>query len=322
MIRHPQPSPHHHPRRGAALLFALLSLGIFALLGTAYLANMSLATDNANLAVRQARAREIAAGGIRAAIAHLEKAIQADQVRMVLNQSTFDFPTYEAKWDGESLALQKLEDRLARATVTITDESGKLNLNHAPAAALEVLLQIDGNSAREIIASRPPNNPNGQWLLHPQDLVARGLLSPDEFARLDTSLLTTYTVLDHANPTGWLNINAAPAEVMGAVLGLSRTAAEHALVKRPFKSLAALAEAADRDPASFNIPPESPDTLPRAFTLQSRCFRITSEARYAVLTHGQELYRTTAYAEAVVIFDNDMKIHIVHWAAQPPDNPT
>jgi type II secretory pathway component PulK len=198
-----------------------------------------------------------------------------------------------------------------------------INLNHAPPRVLQAILGVDGDTARKIRSALPAQEGAGgaqRWLASPSDLVSRGLISPAAFAALPKRFVTVYSVADHAQPLGFLNLNAAAPEVLAAVLDIPVDAAKTAASKRPFRSLADVVAAAGKEPASFNYkpPPDAPDTLPKQLSLESRCFRIVSEAALSELRpDGVEIRATHRRVEAVVAFDPDGSPHVTFWSEAP-----
>lgn len=312
-------------RRGVALILAISLLALFTVLGTLYIRHMNIELDRAGLLLDQVRARNLAGAGVHAAIADLQRALPPRQlVQMLDKPRTYTFATYKGVHEAQGLTLASMENRKAVATVTISDESGKINLNHAPASVLQAILGVDGATARAITSSLPRTGgkPEGgappQWLLSTDDLVTRGLLTPDQFARVNPAWVTTYTVTDHADPAGFLNVNAAPADVMAAILDLPLEAAQKVMQRRPFNSLQGLGVAAEKDPATFNFKPDpsDPAALPAALSFESRCFRIVSEAVFATVQEKQEHTRATAKVDAIVVFTPDGGYEIVRWNTQ------
>jgi hypothetical protein len=307
---------HHNKNRGAALIMALSLLGLFVALGTLYIRHMTLEIDRSNIQQRQLRARLVAESGFHAALADLTQALNEGQVHQRLGKTyTYEFPVYEEIASLDSGFQGQVEgNRLAVAEVTVLDESGKVNINHAPASVIQSLLDIDGETARAIVGGlpgRPGADENGAWYLRLDDLVTRGYLSREDFNSIDTSLLTTFTVINHEQPVEYLNINAAPVEVLAAVFALSLEEAEAFAVKRPIGGANALYTAIDKDPATFNYRPEVNTEsigLPEALTLESRCFRIIVEGRYALLdpTGNEKEYQVSyGQVEAIVLFNRD-----------------
>ncbi len=311
-------------QRGAALIFALTLLALFAVLGTSYVVSMSLELDSADLQLREVRATQLAEAGIHAAIGELSQAVrEGRQAELLLQrEQVFEFPAYQGIMTAQGYVLES-QPRVSNARVVMTDESGKLNLNHAPASMLRMVLNVDGATARNITSSlplptifQPEPGPGRQWLAGVDELVSRGLLSAEQYAALDTSILTTMSVANHAKPERFLNVNTAPAEVLAALFDISVEQAKQAMVRRPFKSLAELEAAAGKAAGTFSIRPEPSDreSLPPELSLDSRCFRLQSTGTYAV--DGQAMARrATAHLEAVVVFEGDGSYTITHWTA-------
>lgn len=321
--------------RGSALVFAIGLLSIFFIFGVAYVSRGVLTLDAADLNVRAARAREIAAAGVYAAVGELGRGVRNGREGDALGNVTYALPTYDAIYDGRSVALAPLGNRRAEALVTISDESGKVNLNHAPASVLQAVLGVDGATARAITASLPSGGgAGGQWLAAPEDLVARGLLTPEQFAQVNLGLITTYTVVDHAMPGGHVNVNKAAAEVWAAMFGVPLDTAQKAYVKRPFTAVDGLLEALGKLPPAPVAPVENvdpnaaalepavveppvPTAVTGALSFASRCFRLVSEGTYAHTGGNSEGKRARARVEAVVQFDDAGNYSFVYWSEDP-----
>ncbi|MBI2435097.1 MAG: general secretion pathway protein GspK [Candidatus Hydrogenedentes bacterium] len=310
--------------RGAALVIAVTLLFLFVVLGAAYVKFGYLEIDETNFALRQARAETLAEAGINAAIGNIHQALGQNQAANALGTTNYAFPSYKAAKDSDPPVLEALENREAFATVSVRDESGKVNVNHAPASVLQRVLNVDGATARAITASLPRSEAGAapaegsRWLLSLDDLASRKLLTPEQFEKLDQSLVTTSTVADHAHPGAYLSINTAPAEVLAAVLDVPAEQAQQIMAKGPFNSIAALAEAAGKTVDTFNLHPEWPmtDGMVAPFTIQPNCFRIASSATYKAVSEGHE---ATASAEAVVLFHEDGSYEIVDWTTAEPE---
>lgn len=314
---------HRHPktsRSGAALIIAISLLALFSALGTLYVSRMGTEISRVNMEVREARARQLAVAGVHAALGELERALGAGQPQQVTNRTlTFDFPAYGGIFDGTGIVLESLEGRLSRAEVTITDESGKANPNHLPASVLQRVLGVDGATARRVAGSLPRDGaPEGQWLDSVDALRTRGLLNEDQFAALKRDLLSVHTVVDPAQPRESLNLNAAAPEVLAAIVDVPLDTAEALAARRPFRSLDALAAAAQKDPATFNIKPDpaNPLGLPAPLALASRCFRIVSRATYGPGGGAGDGGRATGGVDAIVVFDDVGKPQFVRWVAR------
>ncbi len=308
-----------------ALVLALALMALFVVLGMAFVRHMKVENDQAAYQFEELRAEQTAEAGVYAAIGDLRRAMDAQQVLQVTAQPrSYVLPAYKGIRNGQGLTLEAANNFKASAAVTISDESGKVNLNHAPASVLQVILGVDGDTARAIAARLPRTNGNPadgavpKWLASADDLVTYGLLTQAQFAAINPALITTFTVTNHVNPTGFLNVNAAPAEVLAAVLDVPLDVAKKALAQRPFVSLAALSAAVEKDPSTFNIKPDisDPAALPAALSFESRCFRIVSDAAYAAVKDKSEDALARAKVEAVVLFKPEGGYEIVSWSAQ------
>ncbi len=309
-----------HPRRGAALIMALTMLALFTVLGTLYVSNMSTELSRADLALREARARQTAQAGIEAAVGELERALQSGQILPVLDRPiTIELPTYKGTFDGKGIAIEPMANRVASVEFTITDESAKANPNFLPASALQRILGVEGDTARKIASSLPREGADtGAWIHELDDLLQRGLLTPEQFTALDTTILTTSTVPDPAFPQESLNVNTVRPLVLAAILDVPLEQAAAIAEKRPFNGLDAISAAAGKDPSTFNVKPDpaNPLGMPAPLALKSRCFRILSRATLASVEGGQEWDRATGEIEAVVLFDDEGRHQFVRWIAR------
>lgn len=304
-------------KRGTALVMAIGVLGIALALGMAYVKFMETELDSANFELRKSRARAIAEGGISTALVTLTQAVQAKQANALTGQpQTFSFPAYDLAFSGGEHVIQRNENRTATANVSITDESAKVNLNCASAAVLQAALKVNAATAQKIYASlhKPDNR---QWLASIDDLAVRELMPAAQVATLDPTLVTVVSAADPAHPEGHLNINAAPVEVLAAVLGVSKEAAEPIAAKRPFASLDALLQAAGKAPADPNAQPaDNSGGAWSGLSFEPRCFRLVCEALYASNGRGKATYdRALARIEAVAIFRPDGGYDLVEWKA-------
>ena len=225
--------------RGSALVLAIGLLALFSMLALGYIRSSSITLDGADYRVREIRAAEIATAGVNAGIGELQKVVREGRKSDALGTLNITLPTYGAIKDaGEAVQLEPLDDRKAEAVVALSDESGRVNLNHAPASVLQAVLGVDGATARAITASLPSAGaPDGKWLATPEDLLNRKLLTPEQFAKVDRSLITTVTVTDHAKPEKYLNVNQASPKTLAALFGVPLEVAQQAYDKRPYTTL-------------------------------------------------------------------------------------
>ena len=319
---------------GAALVLAIALLGLFTMLGMIYIQRMNIDLDRTKWQLRETRARNLTEAGVQIALSKLERAMAEGQLVQLLGKpQSCTLPAFKGTRMGGALQLMRMESRRSAIEFTILDESGKVNLNHAPAAVLEQLLRVDAKTAKAIRDSLPPTgiarlvnkNREGRWLLHPDDLVTRGLLTEEHFAKLDPATMTTYTVVDHENALAHININTAPVAAVAALLDLSTEEAGQLDAKRPFSSASALYAAAGKDAATFNVRQNRRNSraLPPALSLTSRCFRIRCTAEFgstagAAAAKGMHrgYHRAHAEAEAVVLFEPDGACRVLRWTTE------
>jgi len=314
-------SPRRETRRGSALIIALALLSLFALMGTAYVKHVGLRAEDNNIELRAIHAATAAEAGVHATIGRIATILE--QGGLVPRSERIDLPVYgtvktNAHPENQGRELVALHARGAWAEVTIQNESGKVNVNHAPASVLRHLLGADGAAARALAeeARRQP-------FIALDELVTRGGLTEAQLAAIEP-FVTVYTVTDHESPAGYIDLHSAPREVLAALFDIND---EQALVnietRRPTTLDQVCALAGDKNPATFNVAldPASPNALPPALTLTSRCFRLVSEGNFAHLTEtvgGEELRDkgSTARVEAVVLFDLDGSYEILKWTTQ------
>lgn len=301
-----------HDRQGAALVIAVTMLGIFAILGAAYLQFGFIELDDINYEIRIARTREMAEGGVYAAIGRVHDSLAANQAVNALGNASFTFSAYKDDDNGESPQLVPIDDARGTVEVSVTDESGKININHAPASVLQRVLNVDGATARAITSSLPRTDgaapeEGRHWLLNLEDLRQRKLVTADQYAGINPSLVTTDTVTDHQQPGAWLSINTAPAEVLAAVLDIPVDQAQALkLNKGPFNAPQALADAAGKPLESLAM---GADNAGATFLMQPNCFRILSSAKY----HSPTGKDSKAGVEAIVQFDATGAYRIIRW---------
>lgn len=304
--------------RGAALVMALGLLVIFSMLGTAYVRYATLEAYAAQFQVNTARADALAQGGIQAAIGEIQASLSQGKspttVEVVVNLPVYRFEE-GAKLKTSRTGGTEADARFTgQASFTITDESARINLNHAPVRVLEAILGVDASTARDIRSSLPrPEAPGNRWFAHPSDLAARDLLEESTYAALNQELITVYTVADSAKPEGFINLNTASAEVLGAVLNIGPEVAQEVVNGQPFDSLQKLLEKTGNTPIAFNIPPEpaAGETLPPALAFESRCYRIQSSGTLRDMTRGTMASSTV---EAVVLFPKGQAPLVRYWS--------
>lgn len=316
--------------RGAALIFALSLLAIFGVMGVAYVGYMSNSLSESDLDLRAARARLLATSGVHIAAADLRQEVLSANHHVPRGvPASIELPTYNGVSDSDGgIQVEPMNmTRVARTTFTVYDENGRVNLNHAPASALQKLLGVDGDTARNIAASVPrgAQGPDPRWFLSCDELLTRGLLTPAQYKLAVPESLSTVSVIDHANPAGHFNVNGAEPAALAAMLNLTVEQAQQVNSKGPFASLEALGQAI----ASVTGAPAEAAASDPALGLKSRCFRVVSQGFYARAV-DQVRYdaaatpeekeklltrRTVRTVEAVLLFQDDGTYEVISWNA-------
>lgn len=316
--------------QGVALILALGMMFIIVALGTAYVGYMEVEADSARNQLREAHIRHAAEAGIYAAIGEMAGSLaEGGLATAPRDPLTFELPVYSMQrvqaGEGEgalqNLALRASENTIGRVTVTVTDEAGRVNINHAPTRVLQALLGVDGETARAVRRRLPrgedreapqPPTADRHWFSSVRDVQA--LLPADTYNQLNLDLLTVYSVDDNAAPTGYLNLNTPHPAVLGAILGVDPAEAEAVIAKGPFASVAELAAAAGKEPVSWNVPPGDGGLAPE-LSFASRVFRFACEAQL-VDTAGEAggIVLATRRVEAVVRLRADGTPDIRYWA--------
>jgi DNA uptake protein ComE-like DNA-binding protein len=319
--------PISKPNSGAALIIALGLLAVFSVLGTAWVKYMLIETEQTDFDIASVRAHEAAAGGVQAAIGSAEAALASNTLASLLETPLdFEFPVYTGVARGQN-GLEANSDYMVRTHVTVTDESAKININHAPPNALRAVLHVDGERARQIRSNLPrldgsPGDSGRRWLTSVDELMTRGLVTAKEFAAADQNAITVYTVADPASPAPYVNINGASKAVIEAVLDVAPEVADRVLAARPFTSVEALSAAAGKTPDMFNMrsDPATPDGLPRELSFTPRSLRIVSEAEVIrPLRMGLKPERVgSARAEAVIVFETGGGARVTYWSEARP----
>jgi len=308
--------------RGVALLTALALLFLFSMLGAAFVRSISIDLERTETELAGQRAAAFARGGVEAAIGEIAAASAAGEAPSVLaGPVEIQYPVYRA--DKSSPAGIGPDASLrGRATFTVTDESGKININHATPRVLKAVLGVDGSAARTIRGSLPLSAARGSpatraWFTNLSELSTRGLVPPGLYKKIDPKLVTVHSVVDHNNAEEYLNVNAAPPQVLAAVLDIPLQAAQALADRRPFRGLQELCEAAGKDPSMFNgsAGAESAEGPGKELAFQSRCFRIASEGEVAEVGPGNAEFRPTRrHVEAVVVFDRLAGPQVTYWS--------
>jgi type II secretory pathway component PulK len=313
---HPGPGRKAAARRGSqgvALLTALVMLVLFSMLGTAYIKYMSIDIDTAKYQRREVRARHLAIGGINAAIGKISGQIKRGETP----GGAYDFQLPVVLFKGDELEYLGQD-----VHVDISDESRRINVNHAPLEVLEAL-GIERGTVRQLKSRLPRQgeraNTDRRWLASVQELLSREFLSAEEYLALNTELLTVHTVADQTRPAGYINLNSTPPEALSALLDIDLEDASVLAEKRPFTSWNDLIIKSGKGARTYNVRPSvlTPDTMPAELSLASRCFRLESQARIGLEVSGDR--SVTSTVEAVVVFDGDGDYQIQFWSKTPSE---
>jgi len=299
-------------QRGVALLSALALLFLFSLLGVAYVGYMATLADHARYEARAVQTRVMARGGVLTAIRDIETRFVQGNLKGLPTQYDIVLPVYREDAEAPN-GIAASERHRATTTIAISDESGKINLNYAPAPVLARVLKTGPGVAGKI---RRSAQAGGRRFISVDEVVSRGLIAPNAAGNVDEALVTVYSVADPADPSASLNLNAAPAPVLAAALALTPQAARAVAAQRPFANAAALTAAVGKGPATFNYRPPAgrPGALAPELCFKSRCFRIESRASIADLGRdGDERRATQSGIEAVVVFGHD-EPRITYWS--------
>lgn len=315
---------------GFVLIFALGLLVIFSMFGVAWVRYLRIEMAEGEQERWQAAAMTTARSGVDAAVAELTHSLMAGESLdgLVGGTQTYDVPIYKniTSKDGAYVAQPRA---MGTASVTILDECAKVNVNTVPPSVLSRLFGVPGEKARQIRRSLP--RPGGeeaggdplaapkQWLINVDDLVSRGLLSAEQFSAAGEPLLTVYTAVPGSDPLkAQINLNTAPPEVLAAVFDIDEQKAQQVAGTRPWTTVDDVVGAAGKDPAAFNIRPESgaQGTLPEALALSTRCFRVVSEGSVTQET-TQRRRGGTKRVEAVVYINVDGSADVRFWSEAP-----
>lgn len=305
-----------HTVRGAALLMALSLLAVFMLLGAAYVRTTALDIESVRFDLARASARATTEAGVQAALANLYEAQKNGSLLSFLGTpQTYQFPSFSTV-KGEEGAFEERADRRASAQVVVTDENARINLNAAPPSVLQRILKIDAETARRIAKARPEPGeaevlPEHAWFRHPSDLLTRNLLTAEQWANVDTTLITTYSG-DPADPSrAKVNLNTASPEVLAACLNVPVETVQPLLQRRTEKPFTSVEEAVATLSDIFNVAMGGRDPAD-VFTVSSSAVRITSAGSVAKRAGAGEYARAHARAEYVVrLSDNPRQVTVL-----------
>lgn len=291
---------------GVALISALGLLMVFAVLGTAYVRFMTIEYDRTKYIVQEARGRALAQGGINATIGEIQQALKDG----VTPNGVYDFELPIFLRDGQGMREEKQAVR-----VRVSDETARVNINHAPAGLLRAM-GFKQSSIKSLAALGSTTSKSNQGkrntrtgpLASVSELRTRNIVGSRDFHGLNTDLMTVYT------GSGRTNINSASPKVLAAIFGIELEDARVLARQRPFTSWANAVQKVGSNPSTFNVDASS-DSLPRELSLTSNCYRLISEA--TVRSQGRRQRGVRGVVEAVVIFMDDGTTNIRFWSEVP-----
>ncbi len=298
--------------QGFVLVLALGLLAVFGLMGAVWVQYMQLEQLESRQEQWQLHANHVAQGGIQAAIGDIQAALNTGGVS---NLDECSVPVLKTVRGGGQNPLAADVKAAGHASVTITDECARINVNFASTRVLRALFG-SGDRARLVRKSLPRTDGaaddetgSQRWLVNLDDLVTRGLIDAGTLASISEDDLTLYTVPDPSNPAAFINVNTASPAVLEAVLAVDAATAGVIVANRPFTTVDQLVAAAGKPANTFNVRPDlaTPDALPKQLCFSSRCFRIISKAKVTT-PRGEDMeprFRGGARAEAVVYFPID-----------------
>jgi type II secretory pathway component PulK len=192
----------------------------------------------------------------------------------------------------------------------VADESARVNINYAPPLVLRAM----GLSEATVDALVAYRRNGARQLASVDALLTRELIDAQGYDRIDTNLLTVYSVSDRRQPHSYINVNSASPRVLSAIFAINLDEARALAGKRPFRDWRDVLQKVGREPTSFNVevPQFAPRDMPRALALSSRCFRLRSEV--VLDMPGQDGRSARAGVEAVVYFHEDGSHAIRYWS--------
>lgn len=290
--------------RGAALFVSLMLLLVFSTLGTAYVKSMTISLEGTRYDLQNVRANHLSRGGVYAGIGEIQASIEKGE--QPGSSYTIDLPVYRMV-EGER------ESYPQTVAVTVSDESGKANLNFAPKPVLVAL----GIPAKVVDAIRQQaQGASGRLLVSVDDLRTRDFLNGQSYNALNKNAFTVYT--GSVNGAGAaINLNSATPAVLAAVFGIDMEEASALAGKRPFTSWDDVRAKVAREPSTFNVPVviSGDRGMPEALSLGSRSYRLSSEAFMKTLdTSSNGLHSAV---EAVVTYAVDGSFAIRYWNETP-----
>lgn len=291
-------------RGGVALIIAISLLGIFSLLGMYYVRSSELELKKVGLLLDELRIRKFTQAGLNEVLAEIEKRWANGTIDDLLKRGEYEIriPYYTFVNVGEGKQeLSPSETIKVSVKVKILDESGKVNINLAPASVIQKILGVDGETARNLKSSLDPQS-GGRYLYVLDEIFERGISLDNESMERVYKTLSTWNAGDISNPIPYLNLNEASSEVLKALFNLNDIEVEKAISGKPYDSIESFIGMLGKDPSSFNI--RIGDYVGKKwvfpFTDRSNSFRILLEGELSREISGVA-YRRVRYGLEVGI---------------------
>ncbi len=295
--------------KGVALLIAISLLGVFALLGMYYVRDSETELQRTILLLDEMKAKNYAKAGLNLALAELERAWRTDKIQDLLSRCPleFDCPYYKQTYSSnEALSLEPSDNVQVKVRVQIFDESGKINLNCSPASVLQKILNVDGETARQIVSNLPTpgmNSTNQRWIYLIDELYDRGWLKKEKTNIKVSNFISTWNAGNPENLQSYLNVNIAPPEVLMALFNINLDDVQKIINARPFKSFNEVISTIGKDPATFNVKVDgSISTWQFPFIGKSTSFRIVVTSEMSRVISGRSYNRNYASYETGIVF--------------------
>ncbi|MCX8066141.1 MAG: general secretion pathway protein GspK [Candidatus Hydrogenedentes bacterium] len=240
---------------GVALIIAISFLGIFSLLGMYYVRSSEIELKRVNLLLDELRIREFVHAGLNEVVAEIEKHWTNGTIEDLLNRGEYEIgmPYYTFINVGEGKQILSPSDVVRVALkVRVFDESGKININLAPASVIQKLFGVNGEIARNFKAKLDMQS-GGKWLYVLDEIFERGIPFDEELNVRINQNVSTWNAGDPSAPIPYLNINKATPEVLKALFNLSDSEVERVVSMKPFDSFENFVGIIKKDPISFNV---------------------------------------------------------------------
>jgi len=295
--------------KGVALLIAISLLGVFALLGMYYVRDSETELQRTVLLLDEMKVKDYAKVGLNLVLAELEKAWRTDKIQDLISRCPleFDCPYYKQSYGiNEASFLGPSDTIQVKIKAQIFDESGKINLNCSPASVLQKILNVDGETARQIVSNLPTpglNSTNQKWIYLVDELYDRGWLKKEKTNIEVSNFVSAWNAGNPENPQSYLNVNIAPPEVLMALFNINLDDAQRIMNARPFKSFNEVISAIGKDPATFNMKVDTPSPVWQfPFIDKSTSFRVAVTSELSRVISGRSYNKIYASYETGVVF--------------------